>query len=146
VAARLARDVMRLAFLLERRYAPYSKWLGSAFARLPAADALGPPLRAVLAATDAGGREAALCAAYEAAGRLQNAAGLTAPVDPTPRRYHGRPYLVLHAERFARALAATVDDPALRRLPLVGGVDQWADSADFLDQRDAIRAALRALG
>ena len=29
VAARLARDVMRLAFLLERRYAPYSKWLGS---------------------------------------------------------------------------------------------------------------------
>jgi hypothetical protein len=31
VAARLVRDLMRLSFLLERRYAPYSKWLGSAF-------------------------------------------------------------------------------------------------------------------
>jgi Domain of unknown function (DUF4037) len=34
LVARLARDVMRLCFLLERRYAPYSKWLGTAFARL----------------------------------------------------------------------------------------------------------------
>ena len=38
LAARLARDLMRLCFLLERRYAPYSKWLGSAFARLDAAE------------------------------------------------------------------------------------------------------------
>jgi hypothetical protein len=30
VAARLARDVVRLGFLLERRYAPYPKWLGTA--------------------------------------------------------------------------------------------------------------------
>jgi uncharacterized protein DUF4037 len=146
VAARLARDVMRLAFLFERRYAPYSKWLGSAFARLPAAEALGPPLRAALAATDAAGREAALCTAYEAAGRRQNATGLTPPLDPRPRPYHGRPYLVLHAERFAQALAATIDEPDLRRLPLVGGVDQWADSPDLLDRPGAIRAALRALG
>jgi hypothetical protein len=35
ITARLARDVMRMAFLLERQYAPYAKWFGSAFARLP---------------------------------------------------------------------------------------------------------------
>jgi hypothetical protein len=34
IATRLARDAMRLGFLLERRYAPYSKWLGSAFSQL----------------------------------------------------------------------------------------------------------------
>ena len=28
VAARLIRDVMRLVLLIERRYPPYSKWLG----------------------------------------------------------------------------------------------------------------------
>ena len=31
IAARLVRDLMRLCFLMERRYAPYSKWLGTAF-------------------------------------------------------------------------------------------------------------------
>ena len=36
LAARLVRDTMRLCFLLERRYAPYSKWLGTAFRRLDA--------------------------------------------------------------------------------------------------------------
>ena len=30
-AARLVRDVMRMCFLLERRYAPYGKGLGTAF-------------------------------------------------------------------------------------------------------------------
>src|SRR3972149_1449254 len=31
VAARLVRDLMRLCFLMERQYAPYIKWLGTAF-------------------------------------------------------------------------------------------------------------------
>ena len=31
LTARIVRDLMRLCFLIERRYAPYSKWLGSAF-------------------------------------------------------------------------------------------------------------------
>jgi hypothetical protein len=34
LVARLVRDVMRLCLLLERRSAPYPKWLGTAFARL----------------------------------------------------------------------------------------------------------------
>lgn len=31
VTARIVRDLMRLCFLQEKVYAPYSKWLGSAF-------------------------------------------------------------------------------------------------------------------
>ena len=34
LTARIVRDLMRLCFLIERRYAPYSKWLGSAFRNL----------------------------------------------------------------------------------------------------------------
>jgi hypothetical protein len=34
VTARLVRDVMHLWLLMARRYPPYSKWLGTAFARL----------------------------------------------------------------------------------------------------------------
>ena len=38
------RDLMRLAFLIEREYAPYSKWLGTAFADLSCVPVLGPSL------------------------------------------------------------------------------------------------------
>ena len=50
VTARLARDLMCLCLLMDRRYPPHSKWLGTAFARSAAGPAVGPPLRAALAA------------------------------------------------------------------------------------------------
>ncbi|WP_055586125.1 DUF4037 domain-containing protein [Peterkaempfera griseoplana] len=145
VAARLVRDLMRLCLLLERRYAPYGKWLGTAFSRLPAAERLTPALRGALTATGHPEREAHLCTAYEAVAALQNASGLIPPLDPGRRPYHARPFLVLHAERFAQALARTVTDPELAGLPLVGGVDQWADSTDLLGQPRAVQAAVHAL-
>jgi hypothetical protein len=132
VAARLARDVVRLCFLLERRYAPYTKWLGTAFARLDAAAEIGPALDRALAAPDHAGREAGLATAYEAVARRFNALALTDPVDPSTCPYHGRPFQVLHAERFAAACFALVDDPVLRRLPPIGAVDQFLDSTDVL--------------
>jgi hypothetical protein len=45
ITARLVRDLMRLCFLIERRYAPYAKWLGTAFARLHCGPTLIPMLR-----------------------------------------------------------------------------------------------------
>ena len=48
VTARLARDLMRLALLLNRRYPPYSKWLGTAFARLPGTAGLAASLAAAV--------------------------------------------------------------------------------------------------
>ncbi|MDT0442272.1 DUF4037 domain-containing protein [Streptomyces johnsoniae] len=145
VAGRLVRDLMRLCLLLARQYAPYSKWLGGAFRRLPCARTLTPSLRGALAATAHAERERHLCDAYEAVAALQNAEAMAPPVDPARRPYHARPFQVLHAERFASALAATLTDPVLRALPLTGGVDQWADSTDFLNDPAAIRAATGAL-
>jgi hypothetical protein len=69
VSARLVRDLVRLTFLIERRWAPYSKWLGRAFADLPLAGPVSPHLRAALAAADWREREAAVCAAARGARR-----------------------------------------------------------------------------
>jgi hypothetical protein len=146
VAARIVRDLMRLCLLLGRRYAPYDKWLGTAFARLPLAGELTPILRGAVAATDHPSRERLLCDAYELIGEAQNATGLADPVDPTRRPYHGRPSLVLHAERFSRALHDTITDAQLRSMPLTGSVDQWASSTDLLHRPDVLRAAIDALG
>jgi Domain of unknown function (DUF4037) len=132
IAARLVRDIMRLALLLDRRYAPYGKWLGSAFAALDNRDGL-----------DLGGD---LGAAFETIARRFNAAGLTDPVDPTLRPFHGRPALVLDCQRFVEACLATVTDGALRRLPLIGAIDQWVDSADVLSDPSVYRRLVTNYG
>jgi hypothetical protein len=136
LAGRLVRELMCLVFLLQREYRPYSKWFGSAFARLPGAAALRPVLDRAVAAADHAAREAALAEAYEAVAVRHNAAAPTAEVDPRTRPFHGRPYRVLGADRFVEACVAAVDDPWLRGLPLVGSVDQFVDSADVLSTSD----------
>ena len=137
IAARLVRDVMRLCFLLERRYAPYSKWLGTAFGRLGCADRLGPHLSAVLAVPSWQDRERLLAQVYEIVAEAQNALAVAELQDARSRWYHGgRPYRVIHAERYAAALSAAIQDPDLVRIihdhGLVGAVDQWIDSTDIL--------------
>jgi hypothetical protein len=140
VAARLTRDLIRLCFLLERRYAPYSKWLGSAFAQLEASTIVGPILERVLDARTNEARERSLVEAYEAVAMRHNRLGITKPVDPTARPFYSRPFLVIGATRFVDACMARVDDRLLRSLPLVGGIDQFADSTDMATP-EAARAA-----
>ena len=132
LAARLVRDSMRFVFLLERRYAPYSKWLGSAFAQLDASSALGPALRDVLSADGYRRREDALVHVVEELAARHNALAITEPVEGTVRLFHERPFRVIGSSRFVEACVARVEDPWLRSLPLVGAVDQFVDSTDVL--------------
>lgn len=145
VAARLVRDLMRLHLLIERTYPPYSKWLGTALARLPGTDRLVTALAATLSADDWHDRERHLVTAYQTVATRHNDLGLTAPVDPSVRLFHDRPFRVLHAERFTRALIAGISDPALRKLPPTGAIDQFADNTDALSHHTRSRALTAAL-
>jgi hypothetical protein len=132
IAAALVRDLMHLCFLCQRRYAPYAKWLGTAFASLPCASQLVPLFADVLAARSWREREALLSSAYEVVAGMHNALDVMPWVDPTTRPYHGRPFQVLHAERFADPTAAAIKDPEVRaiidRAGLIGSVDQISDN------------------
>ena len=149
VAGMLVRDVMGLGFLMERRYAPYSKWFGTAFAELACAPRLLPLLRAVQQATTWYERDAALTPVYETMAGLHNNLGITEPIDPQVRFYHGgRPYHVIHGERFAAAIVDTIQDPEVRAIVqhtgLVGSVDQVSDNVDVVSDPERV-AKLRAL-
>jgi hypothetical protein len=132
VAARQAREIMRLCFLMERRYWPYTKWFGTAFARLDSAPRVGPHLSAALAGGTWPERERALSAAYVAVAEMHNALGVTPPIEAAVSHFHDRPYLVLQSDRFVDALRARIEDPLLREVALTGCVDQLADSTDVL--------------
>lgn len=145
IGADLARDVMRLAFLIERRYAPYSKWFGTAFARLELSRPLAPPLEQALRATGWQERETALGRAYGVLAEAHNRLGITRPMPVETSRFHGRPFRVIHGEHFAEAIRAGITDEAVLLLPPdVGSVDQWIDSTDVLSGGGK-RVRLRAL-
>ena len=105
IIGRIAERLMRLVFLMERTYAPYSKWFGTAFMQLRGGPALAPHLAAAMQAPTAGQREDALVQAYVVVARLHNQLGITLPVEETiSPAYEGRPGLVVHANRFAEAI------------------------------------------
>ncbi|MBI3913706.1 MAG: DUF4037 domain-containing protein [Chloroflexi bacterium] len=134
VAARLVRDVMRLAFLMERQYAPYSKWLGTAFARLGCAEQLAPIFERVLDARMWKERETHLCDAYVILAEMHNALGITERLEPMIASFFGRPYHVIFAERFAKAIRNEIRDDAIKSIrATIGGVDQFSDSTDLTD-------------
>jgi hypothetical protein len=134
IAARLVHALMYLAFLLERRYAPYSKWFGTGFNHLAAAEELTPMLQSVLYARKWKDREMALNQACEWAARRHNQLGITAPMPEQVSNFHGREYLVIQAEMFAEAIQASITDEEVKRLPpYIGSVNQFVDSTDLLE-------------
>ncbi|MCX6033239.1 MAG: DUF4037 domain-containing protein [Chloroflexi bacterium] len=147
IGSRLVRDLMRLCFLMERQYAPYPKWFGTAFMQLACGPELAPILRRAQLAETWQEREQHLCVAYERVAALHNRLGLTEPLAPTVRPFWGRPFRVISGERFAEALRASISDPAVQRIAgrsLIGGVDLFSDSTDLLSD-PGWREALRGL-
>ena len=141
IAARLVRDLMRLCFLMERTYAPYIKWFGSAFSQLGCAATLAPIFSAVLEADTWKKREQQLSAAYETIAEMHNALNITEPLSPKVSDFYDRPFLVINAGRFADTIREKIKDPQVLALPkLLGGFDQFVDSTDALVYMDRIKA------
>jgi hypothetical protein len=158
VAARLARELVRLAFLVERRWAPYSKWLGRGFAELTLSAEVGPLLSGALGAADWRRREELIGTAGSIVAAATNALGLCPAVDPSPRQFYDRDIRVLDAERFTVALCREITEPVLRDVinrvglregvvgKLPGTIDQAVDSTDVLTNPARFRAAAPMLG
>jgi Domain of unknown function (DUF4037) len=143
ITANLVEDVMRLGFLQERRYAPYPKWFGSAYALL------GRPEQTALEAALAGQswreREEALSEAYRLVARAQNELGVTDELDPDVRQFHGRPLLVPDSNRFVDALRGAIADPDVRAIEHEAGpVNAVSDNTDVLTRPNLWRS-IRAL-
>lgn len=136
IAASLVRDLMRLGFLMEKQYAPYPKWFGTAFRQLACAAELEPALRRALAAETWKERENFLVVAYEFLAQKHNALGITEPLPVSVASFFDRPFRVIHLHAdFAGAIRQQIQDPAVKRLAerrLIGGIDQWSDSTDLL--------------
>jgi len=152
IAARLVRDLMNLCFLMERRYAPYPKWFGTAFQQLEPASALEPIFRSILSATSWQERQGYLTPAYEIVARRHNQLGITDPLPEQVQEFHGRPFSVISMGAFSKAICNKIlqskeADPHIKKLvgkPLIGSVEQFSDCTDLLAD-STWRSGIRSL-
>jgi hypothetical protein len=119
IGSRLVTDLMQLCFLMERQYAPYPKWFGTAFSRLACGPTLTPILSDVVKADTWQTREAALMTAYDELATMHNALQLTAPVTTETEQLWGRPFKVVWAD-FPGLLKNQIQDPTVQQI-----ADQW---------------------
>lgn len=145
ISARLVQYLMRLCFLMERKYAPYPKWFGTAFSRLRSASTIGPALDGVLATSSWQEREGHMSEAFRIVARMHNDLGMTEPLDTEVRSYYGRPYMVIFAERFVEAIRGAITSEEVKALPPnIGSATQFVDSTDLLENAE-VRLRLRGV-
>lgn len=136
IGARLVRDIMRLCFLMERKYAPYPKWFGTAFRGLECGENLLPVLERVLHTTSWQERESHLCEAYTSLANKHNELQITEPLPTVPQAFFGRPFQVIHlGGGFAEAILRRIKDPdvlCIAKKRWIGSIDQFSDNTDML--------------
>ena len=134
IAARQVKNLMHLCFMMERKYAPYSKWFGTAFSRLDCAPKLGPIFNEVLQASEWNQQQIWLAKAYEVVAQIHNALNITSPVEEKAAQYYNRPFLVMGDHRHIQELMNAVTSQEIKNLePSLGSVNQLIDSNDKLN-------------
>ncbi|SDW78141.1 DUF4037 domain-containing protein [Paenibacillus sp. CF384] len=135
IASRLIRDVMNLGFLMERQYAPYPKWFGTAFAKLNCAEQLTPLLWKVQTATVWKEREQGMNSIYKHLAHMHNELGITEPVSDEATSFYTRPFLVMNGGDIGGRLANRIQDEKLQGVirgnRLIGSLDLITDNTDF---------------
>jgi hypothetical protein len=145
IAARLVQQLMCLCFLMERQYAPYSKWFGTAFGKLACGPELTLILKNVLNSQTWQEREKALSVAYEFVAGMHNRLNITAPLSAKVSPFHGRPFQVIHGGDFTEAIREQFRDERVRRISTrAGGIDVFSTSTDLLEAT-GLRERLKSL-
>ncbi len=131
IAARLVDVAIHLAHLLERRWSPYAKWMGTSLSRLPRAGIAAEPLLRALDAADWPPREGGLVDVLRMLHELQRQVGLPTVDDPIGV-FWDRNYRSVR-EEVVTLLEDSITDPAVRALPRgVGSAEQWSRNVDVL--------------
>ena len=135
IASHQVSKLMRLCFLMERKYAPYTKWFGTAFSELECASELSPIFKDVLLSSTWKERESNLARAYRVIARMHNALKITRPIVEDVQNYFGRPYLVFEPPDLIPDIVSSFTDEEVKAIKHgLGSVNQFVDSTDHVSK------------
>ena len=135
IASRQVYRLMRLCFLMERKYAPYTKWFGTGFSKLECASELGPIFKDVLLSLTWKEREENLARAFRVIARMHNALNITRPIVEDVSNYHGRPYRIFDSSDLIPDILNRFTDDEVRAIKHgLGSLNQFIDTTDQLSR------------
>jgi len=123
ICARSAERLMRLCFLYKNKYAPYSKWFGTAFKQL-SLDNIHDEITAALSANTIAERENHIVNAQVLIAELHNACNITKPFDIKVHEYYGRGAKILLTDDFADIVQEKITNQELKKCFLIGSMSQ----------------------
>ena len=153
ITARLVERIIHLCFLMEKRYAPYSKWLGTAFMKLNCYEEIHVLLRDLLKAKAYSERDELFARLYERLVKMHNALHITENMEEKTRTYSGwhllregveslaidderntRPFQVVFADRIRQAIWEKISNESLLSIGhTFGSVNQFlVESCDAM--------------
>lgn len=135
ITSRLIRYIMRLAFLLEKKYIPYEKWFGFGFKELSITPKLEPPLIKCIEEKNWKKREELLCESYLLILDLQNSLYLTPKLELSPIKFFSRDITIINVKKIIEELNKTIKHPlSLLKYPM-GSLDQFMENANHVDTK-----------
>ena len=133
VTARVIKNLMRLCFLMERQYAPYSKWYGTGFSRLKCSKKLNPIFISALSEKNWKARQKILAKSYKLIGEMHNSLKITWAVHVKISQFHKRPFLTINASDFSCRIRNSIRNRKIKNLKAqIGSIDTYVDSVDVL--------------
>jgi len=134
IASRQVQELMRLCFIMEKVYWPYSKWFGTAFSKLQCFFQLGPVFNKIFESSTWKEREKNFSEAYHIVAEIHNSLGITPQIDTAVSLFHDRPYYIIHANHFSDAIMTVLENKygKMEKTHVVlGSVDQWSSCTDL---------------
>ena len=146
ICARIVERLMRLCFLYKGKYAPYSKWFGTAFNKLDIDENIKIKLNVALQANDLIERENNLVEAQALVADLHNASGLTDKADYGIESYFGRDIKVIFADKFVDATVTKLKGTIFENIPLIGTMSQFGGLSSFADEKQYYKQIKKLYG
>jgi len=140
ILLRIVQSIMRLCFIMEKEYVPYSKWFGSAFLQLRSAEKLNPILQKIITTTKFKEKEVHLLKAYEFIAEMHNDLGITKPLPVKVSAFYDRPYMVIHGDLFADEIIKNIRNDKIQNFRSnIGSVNQITNSVDLLENDQLLK-------
>lgn len=130
--------LMKLCFLMEKKYAPYSKWFTTAFSKLNVSHKLLPIIKEIITATEWSQQEKYLIEAYTFVAQIHNSLKITEPIEIKVSTFHNRPYLIINFDDIIDQIDERIPvDSPLKEFKL-GSIDQITNETYILSYIDLI--------
>lgn len=124
--------LMKLCFLMEKKYAPYSKWLTFAFSKLNSGSKLLPIIKKIISATEWSQQEKYLIEAYTLVAKLHNDLKITESIDINVATFHNRPYSIINFDDFIEKIDERIPKDSLLKKFKLGSINQISNETYIL--------------